>query len=258
MTCTLFISDLHLERRQPATTRLFLEFLHTQARAADALYILGDLFEAWIGDEDLGDYRDVIEALRACTDSGTHVRFMPGNRDFLVGGTFASATGCRLLDDPARIELHGVPVLLTHGDALCTDDRAYQRFRCQVRDSRWQRAFLNKPVAERRRIVTGYREASREQARLKHQAVLDVNSRAVVSLMSAHRVSVLVHGHVHRQATHALSVDGRPARRLVLGNWGATGSVLECAAGAWGFRKIVPDAAASSPPDCALEAVRPV
>lgn len=241
MTCTLFISDLHLDRHRPATTRLFVEFLHTEARAAQALYILGDLFETWIGDEDIGRYREVIEALGACTAAGTQVLFMPGNRDFLVGTAFASASGCRLLTDPVRIDLYGDSVLLTHGDILCTDDLPYQTFRQRVRDSGWQRTFLDKPLGERRRIAEGFRDTSRTRGRLKPAAVLDVNEQAILDTMSGYRVSVLVHGHTHRQCVYELEVDGRPARRLALGDWAVCGSVLECAGGDWQFRTFRPE-----------------
>jgi UDP-2,3-diacylglucosamine hydrolase len=228
MACTLFISDLHLDRERPAAIRLFQDFLDAHARRAAAVYILGDLFEAWVGDEDIGRYREVIDALRACTDTGTRIFYMPGNRDFLVGPQFSAATGCTLLEDPRCIDLYGEPVLLTHGDALCTDDAEYQAFRSRLRDTRWQRDFLEKPLDERRRIVAGFRDASRAQGRLKPPADLDVSEQAVSRLMSRHRVACLVHGHTHRQAAHALTVDGRPARRLVLGNWDSAGSLLEC------------------------------
>jgi UDP-2,3-diacylglucosamine hydrolase len=163
---------------------------------------------------------------------------MPGNRDFLIGTAFAAASGCRLLDDPVCIELYGEAVLLTHGDTLCTHDASYQAFRGRVRDSAWQRAFLDKPVGERRRIAAGLRAASRRQGRLKPEAVLDVHDRAVIDTLSAYRASVLIHGHTHRQGVHALKVDGRRARRLALGDWSASGSVLECAAGKWRFRTL--------------------
>ena len=238
MTCTLFISDLHLDRERSATTRLFLGFLEKEARSAAAVYILGDLFEAWIGDEDIGCYREVIDALRACTDSGTRIFYMPGNRDFLVGRRLAAETGCTLLDDPQRIDLYGEPVLLTHGDALCTDDTEYQAFRRRLRDRQWQQDFLEKPVGERRRIVAEFSDASRAQGRLKPEAVMDVNGQAVSRLMSGHGVTCLVHGHTHRQAEHALTIDGRPARRVVLGNWGSAGSLLECTPGGYRFRMV--------------------
>lgn len=229
MPCSLFISDLHLDPQRPDTTRLLLEFLATRARTAAEVYILGDLFEAWVGDDDdspLG--LQVIAALRACVDAGTPIRVMHGNRDFLLGETFARQSGCGLLTDPAVLDLYGVPTLLMHGDLLCTDDSDYAAFRRQVRSRDWQQAFLARPAAERRRLAMQMRDASRSEMQRKPDSFMDVNSGVVIRLMTAHRVLRLIHGHTHRPAVHDITIRGQPAQRWVLGDWYARGSYLEC------------------------------
>ncbi|MGE5240460.1 MAG: UDP-2,3-diacylglucosamine diphosphatase [Bacteroidota bacterium] len=225
---TLFISDLHLCGARPAITRLFLEFLKRRARTARALYILGDLFEYWIGDEavEQPEFRPMVEGLLQLTAAGTPVFVMHGNRDFLMGSRFEQASGCRLLVDPTRLELHGVPTLLMHGDSLCTDDVEYMQFRAQVRDPAWQKAFLAKPVAERETIVRNYREISKISTASKKPEIMDTNQRAVEAIMREHRVHRMIHGHTHRPREHVFSLDGQPARRMVLGDWYEQGSVL--------------------------------
>ena len=232
---TLFISDLHLCGARPAITGLFLDFLRRRARAARALYILGDLFEYWIGDEavDQKEFQPAVAGLRELTDSGTPVFVMHGNRDFLMGHGFEKASGCRLLADPARIDLHGTPTLLMHGDTLCTDDVEYMRFRNTVRDASWQQEFLQKSVAERDRIVHEYREISKNSTAAKEPEIMDVNQRAVEAIMRAQRVQRLIHGHTHRPREHRFKLDGRPARRMVLGDWYEQGSVLRVDAHGW-------------------------
>jgi UDP-2,3-diacylglucosamine hydrolase len=224
----LFISDLHLDTRRPAITALFLEFLAgLDPRRCAGLYILGDLFEAWIGDDN-DDPHDaqVIAALRTTTQRGIPVWVMHGNRDFLLGERFAQVTGCTLLADPARIELGGEPTLLMHGDTLCTDDHEYQQFRDMVRNPDWQRQFLARPLAERRAIAANLRETSRQRTGEKASEIMDVNPQAVLDILRAHGVRRLIHGHTHRPAVHALDLDGRPAHRIVLGDWYTQGSVL--------------------------------
>jgi UDP-2,3-diacylglucosamine hydrolase len=225
---TLFISDLHLCGARPAITSLFLEFLQHRARTARALYILGDLFEYWIGDEAIAqeEFRPIIEGLRRLTAAGTPVFVMHGNRDFLLGSRFAQASGCRLLADPARIELHGVPTVLLHGDTLCTDDVDYMHFRAQVRDPVWQEQFLARPVAEREAIVRSYREISKASTAAKEPQIMDANQAAVEAVMREHRVRRMIHGHTHRPREHVFDLDGAPARRMVLGDWYEQGSVL--------------------------------
>ncbi len=232
---TLFISDLHLCGARPAITGLFLDFLHRRARASDALYILGDLFEYWIGDEavEQEEFRSIIRGLRELTASGTPVFVMHGNRDFLMGDGFENATGGRLLEDPAHIDLYGTPTLLMHGDSLCTDDTEYMTFRAQVRNPAWQKEFLGKSVAERDRIVHDFREISKNSTAAKKPEIMDVNQKAVESVMREHRVQRLIHGHTHRPKEHVFNLDGRPARRMVLGDWYEQGSVLQVDAQGW-------------------------
>ena len=232
---TLFISDLHLCGARPAITGLFLDFLRRRARASDALYILGDLFEYWIGDEavEQEEFRSVIRGLRELTASGTPVFVMHGNRDFLMSDVFEKATGGRLLKDPAPIDLHGTPTLLMHGDSLCTDDTEYMTFRAQVRNPAWQKEFLGKSIAERDRIVHDFREISKNSTAAKKPEIMDVNQQAVESIMRENRVQHLIHGHTHRPREHVFNLDGRPARRMVLGDWYEQGSVLSVDARGW-------------------------
>jgi UDP-2,3-diacylglucosamine hydrolase len=231
---TLFISDLHLCGTRPAITGLFLDFLHRRARASDALYILGDLFEYWIGDEavDQEEFRPIVLGLRELTTGGTPVFVMHGNRDLLMAHDFERATGVRLLKDPIRIDLYGTPTLLMHGDSLCTDDTEYMIFRAKVRSPAFQKEFLGKSVAERDQIIRGYREISKSSTATKKPEIMDVNQQAVESVMREHRVQRLIHGHTHRPKEHVFNLDGRPARRMVLGDWYEQGSVLSVDAAA--------------------------
>jgi UDP-2,3-diacylglucosamine hydrolase len=232
MTANLFISDLHLDPSRPHITALFLDFLRGEARQAQALYILGDLFEAWVGDDaDDALAAEVRAALRELTDAGVPVWVMRGNRDFLIGADFARDTGARLLADPAVLLLDGEPTLLMHGDQLCTDDEAYQAFRRQVREPAWIEAVLAQPLAARRAFADKARAASGEhQSALRAEgaleAITDVNAEAVAATMARFGVRRLIHGHTHRPAVHALEAAGRPARRIVLGDWYEQGSVL--------------------------------
>jgi UDP-2,3-diacylglucosamine hydrolase len=229
MPRTLFISDLHLDPERPAITALFLDYVANQGGRADALYILGDLFEAWIGDDDDSELnRAVCSALADCAAAGTPVYVMHGNRDFLLGERFARQARCTLLEDPARIDLYGTPTLLMHGDLLCTDDVEYQAFRVQARSAEWQAELLAKPLAERRAIAIEMRRVSREQTGGKPEAIMDVNADAVIGRMRELGTTRLIHGHTHRPAVHDLAIDGQPAQRLVLGDWYEQGSVLEC------------------------------
>jgi UDP-2,3-diacylglucosamine hydrolase len=231
MPGTLFISDLHLDPERPAVTELFLELLVTRARTADALYILGDLFEAWIGDDDTSPMNRVVcEGLKHCAMSGTPVFVMHGNRDFLLGSRFAEASGCTLLQDPALVDLYGTPVLLMHGDLLCTDDEEYMAFRAMVRDTQWQHELLSKSLEERQQIAKEMRTRSREQTGGKPESIMDVNTGAVIRTMTEYQVQRLVHGHTHRPAIHELVISGQPAQRIVLGDWYEQGSLLECTA----------------------------
>ena len=231
---TLFISDLHLEPARPAITALFLDFLKRRARRAEALYILGDLFEAWIGDDDDAELGGTVAtALRTLTDQGIPTYFLHGNRDFLLGERFAAASGIQLLPENVVIELAGESVLLLHGDTLCTDDVEYQAFRAQVRDPAWRARTLALPLAQRRALAGQLRETSRQATRQKAADITDVNPTAVDWALRAHGVRRLIHGHTHRPAIHDWTLDGQSARRVVLGDWHDQGSVLACDAAGW-------------------------
>ena len=224
---TLFVSDLHLEGGRPDIARQFLAFLETDARRADALYILGDLFESWIGDDDPDPhYAKVKKAIRVLADTGIPVRFMHGNRDFLIGDGFAADTGVELLPDPCRVDLYGHAVLLSHGDALCTDDVKYQEVRSITRNADWQAMMLAKPLAERQAIAAQARADSRAHGGSIDPAISDVNQQEVLNLLRAHGLTTLLHGHTHRPDVHHFLLDGRPAMRIVLGDWYEQGSVV--------------------------------
>lgn len=227
MPRTLFISDLHLDDERQPITDLFLRFLQGEARAADALYILGDLFESWIGDDDDALLaQQVQDALAALTRGGVKVYFMAGNRDFLVDGQFAERTGVSVLTDPTTIELGGVPTLLMHGDTLCTDDVAYQAFRAQVRNPAWQQAFLAQPLAQRRAFAAQARAQSRLHTGSTMAQIMDVTDAAVRDALAASGALRLIHGHTHRPGRHRVDLGDRLAERIVLGDWYEQGSVL--------------------------------
>jgi len=229
---TLFISDLHLDETRPQIVGLFERFLANEARHADALYILGDLFEAWIGDdEDAPLPKRVASALSSLGDSGVPVYFIAGNRDFLLGEDYARRAGMTILDDGTIVDLYGTPTLLLHGDTLCTDDAAYLAFRTQVRGPAWQRQFLSQPLAARRAFAQQARDASREHTSQAAMAIMDVNQRAVEVALRGAQVTRMIHGHTHRPAIHDLELDGTPAQRIVLGDWYEQGSVLRVGAG---------------------------
>lgn len=223
----LFISDLHLCEQRPAPARRFIRFLQQEARGADALYILGDLFEVWLGDDDTSDFhREITHALHACVQGGTPVFVMHGNRDFLIGAEFEQQSGCRLLPDPSVIDVDGMSALIMHGDTLCTDDIEYQEFRVTVRDAQWQRQFLAKPLQQRREIARHLRDESQIRTRVKPEQIMDVNQQTVERVMREYHISLLIHGHTHRPALHDFMLDGKPARRIVLGDWYEQGSAL--------------------------------
>lgn len=236
---TLFISDLHLCDQRPAITALFLDFLAREARAADALYILGDLFEYWLGDEAASQpaHRPIMDGLRAAS-LHVPIRVMHGNRDFLMGAGFERASGCRLIPDPTRIGLYGTPALLMHGDALCTADAEHMAFRAMVRDEKWQREFLTKPVAEREEIARQYRAYSKMATSKKSPEIMDVTPEAVEAVMRQHHVLHLIHGHTHRPREHSLILDGKAAKRVVLGDWYEQGSVLRVSAKDWSLETL--------------------
>jgi len=223
----LFISDLHIDASRPEITGQFLEFLRTQARGADALYILGDLFESWVGDDAADPAQTaVIAGLKSLTAAGVPCFVMHGNRDFLLGPQFCSSSGAQLLADPLIVTLYGEPVLVMHGDALCTDDRAYQRLRATVRDADWQRRFLALSVAARRALAGAARVGSQAHTAAVEYAITDVNAESVTAALRAAGAATLLHGHTHRPAIHPIEVDGRGCTRIVLGDWYTQGSVL--------------------------------
>jgi len=227
---TLFVSDVHLDGAHPEITHQFLEFLERDAPPADALYILGDLFEVWIGDDDPEpDKRRIVMALRALTDRGVACHVMHGNRDFLLGERFCNESGCRLLEDPIVLHLYGQRVLVMHGDALCTDDHSYQRLRSMVRDPGWQKAFLALSTDQRRLLADEARAGSKahmQQASMASADIMDVNEATVADAMRGASVQLLLHGHTHRPNVHRFDLDGTPAQRIVLGDWHERGSVL--------------------------------
>ncbi len=224
---TLFISDLHIDSRCPEITGQFLTFLSREARDAEALYILGDLFESWVGDDAADtDQQAAIAGIKALTGSGIPCFVMHGNRDFLLGGRFCALSGARLLPDPLLVTLYGEPVLVMHGDALCTDDRPYQRLRATVRDAGWQQRFLRLSVGARRALAGAARVGSRAHTAGLEYAISDVNPGSVALALRDAGVATLLHGHTHRPAIHPLVVDGRACTRIVLGDWHSRGSVL--------------------------------
>ncbi len=224
----LLISDLHLEEQRPDITRAFLFFLQDRAAHADALYILGDFFEAWIGDDAMTPFqRTIAEALRQLSDGGTRIFLMHGNRDFMIGKDFCREAGCTLLADPSLVDLHGERVLLMHGDSLCTRDVAYMRLRRWLRNPLVLFVLRNLPLATRHKLGRKLRKESRMQTRQKAADIVDVTPEEVLRLMSEHGVRRLIHGHTHRPARHSLQVDGKPAERIVLGDWDAQGWALQ-------------------------------
>jgi UDP-2,3-diacylglucosamine hydrolase len=224
---TLFISDLHLDAEHPEISRQFLAFLAGPAAQADALYILGDLFEVWIGDDDPEpEKRRIIEGLRKLTAQGVPCHVMHGNRDFLLGERFCAESGCRLLEDPTIIELHGRRVLTMHGDALCTDDHSYQKLRAMVRDQGWQKMFLALSARQRQVLADEARAGSKAHIAQSMSAIMDVNAGAVEAAMRGAGVTLLLHGHTHRPNVHRFQLDGKAVARIVLGDWHDQGSVL--------------------------------
>jgi len=224
---TLFISDLHLEANQPEIGTQFLSFLAGEARGAEALYILGDLFEVWLGDDDPNPYYgEMKSALRTLIDTGVPVYFMHGNRDFTIGADFAAETGITILDDPTVVDLYGDQVLLCHGDALCTDDVQYQQIRAMTRNPEWQAMMLAKSIEERIAFAVEARKESMERGESLSDEIMDVNQEAVAAELQEYGVAVMLHGHTHRPAVHSVDLGDRKATRIVLGDWYEQGSVV--------------------------------
>jgi UDP-2,3-diacylglucosamine hydrolase len=239
---TLFISDLHLDAARPDITSQFLTFLNRAARAAEALYILGDLFEAWIGDDDPDpDKRRVIAALRELTTAGVPCFVMHGNRDFLLGKKFCSDTGVQLLDDAALIDLYGRRVLLLHGDTLCIDDPAYQRLRRIVRNPLVKLLLRSLPLKQRQQLAARMRAGSKAHIDAMDKSapnIMDVNSNEVLRTLQRYDVDCIIHGHTHRPAIHEIELNGKPAVRIVLGDWYEQGSVLSWGANGYELMQV--------------------
>lgn len=224
----LLISDLHLEEKRPDMTRAFLLFLATRARQAEALYILGDFFEVWIGDDGMTPFQhEIAGALRELSEAGTRIYLMHGNRDFLIGKHFCREAGCTLLSDPHKVQMGGESVLLMHGDSLCTLDVGYMKLRRWLRNPLSLLILRNLPLSTRQKLARKLRNESRAQTRMKASEIVDVTPEEVVRVMTEHGVRTLIHGHTHRPAVHELEVNGQPARRIVLGDWDRQGWALQ-------------------------------
>jgi UDP-2,3-diacylglucosamine hydrolase len=234
-----FVSDLHLCPTRPAIAGLLCDFLANQARRADALYILGDLFEYWAGDDDLADPFNarICAALLACSQT-VPIHFIAGNRDFLIGASFARASGMTLLQEPHPANLAGTPTLLMHGDTLCSDDIAYQNFRSMVRTSTWCDDFLARPLAARKAQIEALRRHSEQEKQIKSAAIMDVNADTVAATLRAHGYPRLIHGHTHRQGQHTHHVDDHACERWVLGDWHDSGNYLSCDASGCRFHAL--------------------
>ena len=234
---TFFIADLHLDDERPVETGCFFRFLNEEAAGADALYILGDLFEAWVGDDDDGQVgHDTAQLLKALVDAGTPVYFMHGNRDFMLAEGYAARSGMILLSDPARIELYGMPTLLMHGDTLCTDDTAYQAFRRRSRHPLTRTLLRHLPLAMRRHMARQARAGSEFAKAAKPAAIMDVNEGEVVRVLREQRVCRLIHGHTHRPAQHVHAVDGHDCARWVVPDWYARWGYVVCDAAGCALR----------------------
>lgn len=235
----LFVSDVHLDAGAPDAVEQFLHFLGSHAADAEALYILGDLFETWVGDDDPDPTKArVCEALRTLTSKGVGCFVLHGNRDFLIGRDFCRQTGSRLLADPVVADLDGERVLLTHGDALCTDDHSYQELRSTVRTPEWQRRFLALPLADRELLANQARAGSKQHISRVIPTIMDVNEDAVSTAYRATRVRRIIHGHTHRPGIHDTQIEGEPAQRMVLGAWYEQGSYIRYEQGRYELRNL--------------------
>lgn len=224
----LFISDLHLDAGRPDVTNLFYRFLYEIAPGAQALYILGDLFEVWIGDDDPSDFsKQILSKLKQVTETGLPVSVMFGNRDFLMTNRFETETGCSIIYEPLTIGLFGIETMLLHGDTLCTDDVEYQNFRAQVRNPQWQQWFLSKPFEERAVMANQARDASKSSTQSKSMEIMDVNPAAVLAAFATNGVTQMIHGHTHRPAVHTTACAQGECTRIVLGDWHQQGWYLE-------------------------------
>ncbi|MCV2885954.1 UDP-2,3-diacylglucosamine diphosphatase [Aestuariibacter sp. AA17] len=227
MSHTLFIADLHLSADRPDITQCFVSFIRTQAIHADALYILGDLFEYWIGDDDINPFNtQVAQTIKSLSEHQVPVYFIHGNRDFLIKQAFAKRAGMTLLPEQKVIDLYGEPTVILHGDELCTMDEGYQKFRKKARGWWWPRLMLSLPLFMRRKIAENGRKESQQKQKSLAQEITDVTPKEVVTTLETHGVQRIIHGHTHRPAVHSLEANGKPAQRIVLGDWYDQGSML--------------------------------
>lgn len=225
---TLFISDLHLDERYSRVTAWFLSFLEQMDDAVDALYILGDFFNAWVGDDDISPFHSKIQSALKAVSQQRPVYFLPGNRDFLIGERFAKETGCILLKDPTLIDLYGVPTLLMHGDSLCTQDVRHLRFRAIAQHPLTQYLFLKCPLSFRKKIAQKLRRQSRQHLSAQSSALWDISDVEVRRIMLQFGVNQMIHGHTHSHLIHPVDLEGREGQRIVLGDWEDSGSILMC------------------------------
>ena len=217
---TLFISDLHLSHQTPSIAHNFLSLLNKQAAELDALYILGDLFEYWLGDDGITpQHQPVLNAIKQISDMGIPVYFIRGNRDFLISSEFARQSACTILDEPVVVDLYGTATLIMHGDLLCTDDHDYLKFREQVRNPQWQTHFLSLTMEQRIEMAKQARDASQSSAKDKTMEIMDANQSTIEQYMRDHNVKTLIHGHTHRPGIHNFQMDNSDAKRIVLGDW---------------------------------------
>jgi len=230
MSHSLFISDLHLSAAHPLSSARFLNFAERIAPQTEALYILGDLFEYWAGDDDMDDpfHRSVTGTLRKLSERGIKIYLMHGNRDFLMAEKLALACNATLLHDPTMLDLYGTPTLISHGDALCSDDEAYQAFRRQVRNPNWQQQFLAQPLEQRKKQIGQLRKQSEQEKLHKQMSIMDVNADTVSAMLRDHGYPRLIHGHTHRPARHLHHLDGHNCERWVLGDWDTKANALRC------------------------------
>lgn len=241
---TLFISDLHIDAHSSTILTSLLEILDNQANGADALYIMGDLFEAWVGDDDSNDAADAVAAaLSALSSHGTAIYLMHGNRDFLIGQDYAKRCGATLLPEPTIIDCYGHKIVLMHGDSLCTRDTAYMAFRQQVREPQWQRSFLDRPLLERHMVAQQLRQQSQEANSQKASDIMDVTHQEVIQLLETQQVNLLIHGHTHRPGIHTIRlqtpINGKDeAVRIVLGSWDQKAWLLEFRADGYDLRHL--------------------
>jgi UDP-2,3-diacylglucosamine hydrolase len=239
---TFFISDLHLDPQRPSVIKAFYHFLDmiVVGQQAESLYILGDFFEVWLGDDDdTPVYAEVKAALRRAADAGVSIFIMHGNRDFLLGASFCCTAGVQLIDDPSTIVVDDQPLLLMHGDSLCTRDLDYMQFRQQVRDDKWQQQFIAQPLADRKRYATATRKKSKSLTQRKPSDIMDVTPAAVENVFIKHATTILIHGHTHRPARHQLTIGGKICERIVLGDWDKYGWYLVADRGCLTLRKFL-------------------